>query len=92
VEVLFLPSPVSRPRWGTVVPKHGRTIVERNRLRRRLREIGRTRVLPRLWEAGAALDVLVRARGLAYDASFSALEEDIVRITEELCSPESSSS
>src|SRR5690348_4134888 len=32
-------------RIGFVVPKHGHTSVERNRLKRRLRELGRLRVL-----------------------------------------------
>jgi ribonuclease P protein component len=79
-------SPVARPRWGVVVPKHKHTIVERNRVKRRLREIGRTEVLPRLTAAGRPLDVLVRARPEAYDASFAELRDDLVRLTEELCS------
>ena len=74
-----------------MVPKHRREIVERNRLQRRLREIGRTVVLPRLWEAGRATDVLVRARREAYDAPYAVLEEELTRVTEELCSGASSS-
>jgi ribonuclease P protein component len=79
-------SPFARPRWGVVVPKHKHTIVERNRVKRRLREIGRTEVLPRLTTAERPLDVLVRARPEAYDASFAELRDDLVRLTEELCS------
>jgi hypothetical protein len=52
-------SPVSAgdSRFGTIVPKHRRTIVERNRLRRRLREIGRRDVLPALRACGRKGDV-----------------------------------
>lgn len=91
LDVFFLTSPVSRPRWGMVVPKHGRDIVERNRVRRRLREIGRTEVVPRLWEAGRSLDVLVRARREAYDAGYAELKKELTEVTEELCSGRSSS-
>lgn len=79
-------SPVARSRWGVVVPKHKRIIVRRNLLKRRLREIGRLEVLPRLQEAGCALDVMVRARPEAYEASYEALREELIRLTEELCS------
>jgi len=91
LDVFFLTSPVSRPRWGMVVPKHGREIVERNRVRRRLREIGRTEVVPRLWEAGRSLDVLVRARREAYDVEYAELRKELTEVTEELCSGRSSS-
>lgn len=74
-----------------VVPKHGRRIVERNRLKRRLREIGRTEVLPRLRGSGRKLDVLVRARREAYGVTFQTLERELVEVTEELCSGPSSS-
>jgi ribonuclease P protein component len=90
LDVFVIASPVSRPRFGTVVPKHRHRIVERNRLRRRLREVGRTRVLPRLWEAGRDLDVLVRARREAYEASYQELEADLKTLTETLCSSGSS--
>lgn len=79
-------SPVPRSRWGVVVPKHRHKIVHRNRLKRRLREIGRVEVLPRLEAAGLPLDVMVRARPEAYDAPFQALLEELTRVAEELCS------
>ena len=67
-----------------IVPKHGHTIVARNRLRRRLREIGRLEVLPRLDTLSRELDFLVRARREAYDASFQRLRNQLVKLTEEL--------
>lgn len=69
-----------------VVPKHRHEIVERNRLRRRLRHIGRTEVVPRLWKAGCDLDVMVRARREAYDAPYGALKDELIGVTEALCS------
>ena len=69
-----------------IVPKHRHSIVERNRVKRRLREIGRTRVLPRLRERGLALDVLVRARREAYGVGFRRLSDELQSMTEELCS------
>ena len=77
-------SPVSRSRLGVVVPKHKQTIVRRNLVKRRLREIGRTELLPR--QAGLTLDLMVRARPEAYGASFEALREELVEVTEALCS------
>jgi ribonuclease P protein component len=59
-------SPVGRSRVGLVVPRYGRRIVERNLLKRRLREILRTEVLPGLRTRGDRRDVLVRARRDAY--------------------------
>jgi len=74
LELFVRPSPAGRPRLAVVVPRHGRTIVERNRLRRRLREIARRDWLPRAVSRGVDLDVVVRARPAAYGASFEALE------------------
>jgi ribonuclease P protein component len=68
------------------VPRSGRTIVERNRLKRRLREIGRREVLPALDAAGRGGDVLVRTRPRAYDVDFSTLHRELMGITEALCS------
>jgi ribonuclease P protein component len=53
--------------------------VERNRVKRWLREIVRRELLPRLDSGGEALDLLVRARRESYDASFRDLKEEILR-------------
>ena len=85
LDVFLTASPVSRPRLGLVVPKHGRSSVERNRLKRRLKELGRTRLLPALWRAEKRTDVLFRARREAYEASFAELEGEVEEIVEEVC-------
>jgi len=86
LDVFFLSSSGSGNRWGMIVPKHRHSIVERNRVKRRLREIGRTRVLPRLTEQGMTLDVLVRARREAYGVGFRTLKDELQSVTEDLCS------
>ena len=66
---------LGHPRLGVVVPRHGRSIVERNRMRRRLREIARRDLLPQL----APLDLVIRSRASAYQSDFKALAADLDR-------------
>jgi ribonuclease P protein component len=86
LDVFVSPSPASFPRIGFVVPKHRRNSVRRNLLKRRLREIARTEVLPRLRAAGRADDILVRARAEAYTAEYAALKSQLIQTVEKLCS------
>ncbi len=74
LEVYRLRSPAGRPRIGVIVPLHGHGAVERNTLRRRIRELLRVEWLPEAWERGEAVDLVVRARREAYDLPFSRLE------------------
>ena len=60
---------LAHSRVGVVVPKHGRNIVERNRTKRRLRELVRLRLLPVIGQ----VDVLVRAKPEAYRSTFDEL-------------------
>jgi ribonuclease P protein component len=69
---------------GIVVPKHRHTVAERNRLKRRLREIARKDVLPRLWRLPAPVDLLVRARPQAYDAALGGLRSELTEVMEAL--------
>ena len=86
LDIFVHESPLNRPRVGFVVPKAGHGIVERNRLKRRLREIGRTRALTSLFEAGRNDDVLIRTRPRAYDASREELEGEVMEVVEGICS------
>jgi len=61
------------PRIGFIVPKYGRSIVERNQLKRRLREIVRLSVLKRI----PAVDMIVRTQPNTYTASFTVLEREL---------------
>jgi ribonuclease P protein component len=63
-----------------VVPRYSESAVGRNRLKRRLRELVRTRLLP----AAPPMDVVIRARPESYDAVFDALEADIARVATHL--------
>lgn len=78
LELFFRPSPTGRPRVAFVVPRHGRTIVDRNRVQRRLREVARREWLPRALQGGTALDVVTRAAPGAYEASFAELRESFL--------------
>lgn len=71
------------PRATCITPKLGHTSVERNRLRRRLRELLRKVLLSR----PDSLDYLVRARGGAYDLGFAELEAELTGLAERI--PES---
>jgi ribonuclease P protein component len=86
LDVFFLSSrrPVSR--IGVVVPKHHRRVVDRNRVRRRLKEIGRKDILPAFSERQIIGDLLIRARKEAYEASFRQLRRELLEVTEEICS------
>ena len=90
LDVFFLSTGLPRPRVGVVVPKYGQRAVDRNLVKRRVREVLRREVLPRLGEAEVKLDVLVRIRRGAYHTSYERLREELVGITEELCSAPSS--
>jgi len=89
VDVFFAHSSALHSRLGVVVPKHGHKIVERNRVKRRLREIGRRWILPELDASGVYADVLLRARRSAYSADFGTLEREVRNAVEDMCSRES---
>jgi ribonuclease P protein component len=80
LDVRAIASPLGHPRVGIVVPRYSGSAVDRNRLKRRLRELVRTRLLP----AAPSVDVVIRARPDAYAASFRELEADITRATAQL--------
>ncbi len=82
LELRAVASPLDHPRVAFIVPKHGQTNVARNRLKRRLREIVRRRLLPVL----PPVDVVVRARADAYRVSFASLEEELMRTRDRLSS------
>ena len=73
-------------RVGIVVPRHKHSAVDRNRLKRRLREVTRTRLLPTLAAAlpGLGGDVVIRATPGAYDASFDALVRQLERVARDV--------
>lgn len=66
------------PRVGIVVPKHRHKVVARNRVKRRLRELVRTTLLPEL----GRVDLLIRAKPEAYASTFKQLTVDIAQIGE----------
>lgn len=69
-------SPFAHLRIGIIVPKHKHSAVERNRLKRRLRELARTELVPAM-RPQAVYDLAIRARAETYRAPFDALRDDI---------------
>ena len=80
-------SPLAHLRIGIIVPKHKHSAVERNRLKRRLRELARTELVP-VMRRQPVYDVAIRARADTYRVPFDALRDDIrtlsVRLSTEL--------
>ena len=60
------------------MPRFKHSAVDRNRLKRRLREIIRTTLLP-VFATHAPVDVVVRVLPNAYDASFETLQAQLAR-------------
>jgi ribonuclease P protein component len=73
LEVRALASLLPYARVGFVVPKYKRNGVARNQLKRRLREIVRTRVLPTLPPG----DLVIRPNPAAYDLPFERLVSEL---------------
>ncbi len=65
------------PRVGLIVPKHRHSAVERNLLKRRLRELLRLEVLPMLRSMPVSLDLVVRVSPQAYLRSFTELSAEL---------------
>jgi ribonuclease P protein component len=61
---------------AVVVGKYGHTIVARNKLRRRLRELSRTVIIPDC----QGLDLMIRAFPQAYEATYEVLKAEIGEI------------
>ena len=66
-------------RIGFVVPKHGHSSVDRNRLKRRMRELARLRILDvvRANASGPAANVVMRAQPGAYRLDYDQLRSEI---------------
>jgi ribonuclease P protein component len=58
------------------VAKYGQTVVKRNRLRRRLRELVRVLLIPKL----SGLDLVIRALPSAYAADFKELAGEVEQL------------
>ena len=85
LEVRAIASPFARPagtgtRVGLVVPRYRHTAVARNRVKRRLRELVRTRLLP----TNLAADIVIRIRPEAYATTFRELGADFERVMTQL--------
>jgi ribonuclease P protein component len=70
------------------VPRHQHSAVDRNQLKRRLRELVRLELLPALRAVSStATDIIIRARRDAYAAPLAALRNDIQTIRRAVAPP-----
>ncbi|MBA2291494.1 MAG: ribonuclease P protein component [Gemmatimonadales bacterium] len=74
IDISWLAGTAAQPRMGLVVPRFRHTAPERNRLRRRLKEIWRRD----LQHAVPLLDVVIRTRRETYRVPFAALRADLL--------------
>lgn len=66
-------SPLGFPRVGCIVPRHGRSAVDRNRLKRRLREVIRQDILP----LRRGFDAVVRVGPGTYGQAYADLRLEL---------------
>jgi ribonuclease P protein component len=71
--MIWMDNQTGQPRLGLIVPKFQSSAVARNRLRRRLREIWRREIQ----RHQASLDLVIRTRREAYQASFEDLQAEL---------------
>ena len=67
-------------RVGFIVPRYRQSAVDRNRLKRRLRELVRIELLPTL----GARDVVLRAAPQAYRLEFDALRRELLQLRDRI--------
>ncbi len=67
-------------RVGFIVPRYKHSAVDRNRLKRRLRELVRLELLPSL----PPIDVVLRTMPHAYNRDFDSLREEVRRLQSQL--------
>lgn len=84
LEVRVLASLLRQHRVGLVVPRHRHTAVDRNRLKRRLRELVRQDWPPSL---DAPADIVLYALPAAYRAGFDALRHDVQQLGARMAKP-----
>lgn len=80
IEARALASPHAFPRVGFIVPRYKQSAVDRNRLKRRLRELARLTLLTTLPPG----DFVLRALPSAYRLDFASLSAEVARIAPRL--------
>jgi ribonuclease P protein component len=79
-DVVLARSTGNAARLGVIVPLYSHNVVERNLLKRRIKEVMRRFVLP---ERTEACDIVVRARKQAYGASFDKIRQELEALSRE---------
>ena len=82
-ELRVCASPLAVARVGWIVPKYKHGSVERNRVKRRLREVVRLDLLPVL----PPCDVVIRALPMAYERDWTTFRAELQRALRKLVVP-----
>ncbi len=77
-DFIHLESKRGFPRLGVIIPLHSHNVVERNRLKRRVKEVMRRFVLTEL-ELGR--DIVIRARKRAYDIDYETVKNELIELS-----------
>lgn len=80
LDLHWRPAAGSTPRATCITPKFGRSSVERNKLRRRLRDLLRAVLLAR----PESFDYLVRAHPPAYERGYAELKIELASLAERI--------
>lgn len=92
LDVFAAASPLSHLRVGLIVPRFGHSAVDRNLVKRRLREIVRRDFVPKLQRMGVTTDIILRARRNAYGVPYGELRDELIQLADRRWLREPSSS
>jgi len=76
-DVIFARGPEKCARLGVIVPLYSQNVVARNLLKRRIKEVMRRVVLPKM---PGQCDIVVRVRKKAYETTYETIREELVKI------------
>ena len=92
LDVFAAASPLSHLRIGLIVPRYGHSAVERNLVKRRLREAVRRDFIPALARERVTTDIILRARRNAYGVPYVTLRDELIQLADRRWLREPSSS
>jgi ribonuclease P protein component len=77
-DLIVAPGRGERSRIGLIIPLHSHRIVDRNKLKRRAREVARRSLLPSIERVS---DIIVKARREAYLADYKTVKRELIELS-----------